>query len=63
MDVSGFDVRGRERIGRFCSVMWVFPGRLKGPGMKTGCREVEGRRRIQGSSPDGCAARPRMSAP
>lgn len=49
--------------------MWVFPGRLKGPGMKTGVQGSGGKEENSGVLPrwlpcetqDGCAVRPKMA--
>lgn len=61
MNVSGFEVRGQKRNWGFLFSAVGVPRETEGPWCENGCREVEGRRRSQGSSPDGCTVRPKMA--
>lgn len=61
LNVSGFDVKGQTKN---CGVLFSdagVPRETEGPWCENGCREGEGRRRSQGSSPDGCTVRPKMA--
>lgn len=60
MNVSGCEVRGQKRNWGFLFSDVGVPREAEGPWCENGCREVEGRRRSQGSSPDGCTVRPKM---